>query len=116
MNIDHVVPRSRGGASSWETRVLSHRSVNEKKANRLAHEAGLRLLRKPDVPRALPVTLQLEVNRVAFRRESGLVDDFRHRRMRVDGRVDFRAGEFLVEREAHFGDELGGVLADDVRA
>ena len=56
-NIDHVVPRSRGGASSWENCVLSHRSVNEKKADRLPHEAGLRLQRLPTVPRALPATL-----------------------------------------------------------
>ena len=56
-NIDHVVPRSRGGASSWENCVLSHRSVNERKADRLPHEAGLRLLRKPHTPRALPATM-----------------------------------------------------------
>lgn len=31
-NIDHVVPRSRGGASSWENCLRSHRSVNEQKA------------------------------------------------------------------------------------
>jgi 5-methylcytosine-specific restriction endonuclease McrA len=55
-NIDHVIPRSRGGASSWDNCVLSHRSVNEKKANRLPQEAGLRLLRDPSVPRALPAT------------------------------------------------------------
>lgn len=59
-NIDHVVPRSRGGASSWENCVLSHRSVNEKKADRLPHEAGLRLRRKPDVPRALPATVLIQ--------------------------------------------------------
>jgi 5-methylcytosine-specific restriction endonuclease McrA len=56
-NIDHVVPRSRGGASSWENCVLSHRSVNEKKADRLPHEAGLHLLRKPNAPRAVPATV-----------------------------------------------------------
>jgi len=55
-NIDHVIPRSRGGASSWENCVLSHRAVNEKKADRLPQEAGLRLLRSPLVPRALPAT------------------------------------------------------------
>lgn len=59
-NIDHVVPRSRGGSSSWENCVLSHRSVNEKKANRLPHEAGLRLQRPPTVPRALPATLLIQ--------------------------------------------------------
>jgi 5-methylcytosine-specific restriction endonuclease McrA len=55
-NIDHIIPRSRGGASSWDNCVLTHREVNEKKADRLPHEAGLRLLRKPSVPRALPAT------------------------------------------------------------
>jgi 5-methylcytosine-specific restriction endonuclease McrA len=55
-NIDHIVPRSRGGATSWENCVLSHREVNEKKAARLPHEAGLKLLRKPHAPKALPAT------------------------------------------------------------
>jgi 5-methylcytosine-specific restriction endonuclease McrA len=58
-NIDHVIPRSRGGASSWENCVLSHRSVNEKKADRLPHEAGLRLLRTPHVPRPLPAMMMI---------------------------------------------------------
>lgn len=53
-NIDHIVPRSRGGASSWENCVLSHREVNSRKADRLPQEAGLRLLRKPTVPRRRP--------------------------------------------------------------
>jgi hypothetical protein len=60
--------------------------------------------------------LQLEVNRVAFGGESGFVDDLAHGGVGVDGGVDFLAGEFLVEGKAHFGDELGGVLADDVCA
>ncbi|MDP5004575.1 MAG: HNH endonuclease, partial [Verrucomicrobiales bacterium] len=56
-NIDHIVPRSRGGASSWENCVLSHRTVNERKADRLPQEAGLHLQRKPAIPRALPATV-----------------------------------------------------------
>ena len=55
-NIDHVVPRSRGGASSWDNCVLAHREINSRKANRLPQEAGLRLVRLPAVPRALPAT------------------------------------------------------------
>ncbi len=55
-NIDHIVPRSRGGDSSWENCVLSHRMVNERKADRLPQEAGLRLLRAPTTPRARPAT------------------------------------------------------------
>lgn len=56
-NIDHVIPLSRGGASSWENCVLSHREVNSRKSDRLPHEAGLRLLRDPTVPRAVPASL-----------------------------------------------------------
>lgn len=56
-NIDHVVPRSRGGASSWENCVLADRKINTRKADRLPQEAGLRLQRPPVTPKAVPVTL-----------------------------------------------------------
>ncbi|MEO7100909.1 MAG: HNH endonuclease [Luteolibacter sp.] len=56
-NIDHVVPRSRGGASSWSNCVLSHREVNFRKADRLPQEAGLCLLRSPTIPRAMPASM-----------------------------------------------------------
>lgn len=59
-NIDHVVPRSRGGPSTWENCVLSHREVNERKADRLPQEAGLRLLRKPNAPRPVPATFLIQ--------------------------------------------------------
>jgi 5-methylcytosine-specific restriction endonuclease McrA len=56
-NVDHVVPRSRGGATSWENCVLAHKEINSRKANRLPHEAGLRLRRQPAAPRELPATV-----------------------------------------------------------
>lgn len=55
-NIDHVLPRSRGGQTSWENCVLAHREVNSKKGARLPQEAGLRLLRDPRVPKPVPAT------------------------------------------------------------
>jgi 5-methylcytosine-specific restriction endonuclease McrA len=55
-NIDHVVPRARGGQSTWDNCVLAHRDVNSRKGSRLPHEAGLTLRRRPGVPRMLPVT------------------------------------------------------------
>ncbi len=55
-SIDHVVPVSRGGRSTWENCVLAHKSVNHRKADRTPDEAGLRLLRRPLPPRELPVT------------------------------------------------------------
>ncbi|CAN5619643.1 HNH endonuclease [soil metagenome] len=59
-NIDHVVPRSRGGPTSWENCVLAHREINSRKGSRLPAEAGLRLLRQPIAPRELPVTLLIK--------------------------------------------------------
>jgi 5-methylcytosine-specific restriction endonuclease McrA len=58
-SLDHVVPRSRGGADSWENLVWSAKEVNQRKANRLPHEAGLRLLAVPRAPKELPVSALL---------------------------------------------------------
>lgn len=55
-NLDHVVPRSRGGRDSWDNLVWAAREVNTRKGNRLPHEAGLRLLRAPVAPREVPVS------------------------------------------------------------
>ncbi len=55
-NIDHIVPVSRGGASNWENCVLADRKINSRKGNKLPEEAGLKLLRRPAVPREVPVT------------------------------------------------------------
>jgi 5-methylcytosine-specific restriction endonuclease McrA len=49
-NIDHVVPRSRGGAHSWDNVVASCRACNARKEDRLLTEAGLRLRRPPTAP------------------------------------------------------------------
>lgn len=58
-NIDHVIPRSRGGGTSWENCVLAAKDINSRKADRTPAEAGLRLLKTPTAPRELPVTLLL---------------------------------------------------------
>lgn len=58
-NIDHIVPVSRGGKTSWHNCVLSCKRVNNRKANRTPAEAGLQLLKEPDAPRVLPSTLFL---------------------------------------------------------
>jgi|SRR6266850_684707 len=55
-NIDHVVPRSRGGKDAWENCVWSSKAINSKKGNRLPHEVGLKLLKAPRALPELPVT------------------------------------------------------------
>ncbi|MSO78387.1 MAG: HNH endonuclease [Acidimicrobiia bacterium] len=51
-NIDHVVPRSRGGPHTWENVVASCRACNARKEDRFLHEANLRLRRAPQAPAA----------------------------------------------------------------
>jgi len=58
-NLDHVVPRSRGGADTWENLVWSAKEVNQRKADRLPHEAGLTLLNVPRAPKELPVSAMI---------------------------------------------------------
>lgn len=58
-NIDHVIPRSRGGKTDWHNCVLTHKDVNSKKANKTPEEAGLKLIRKPQDPKELPSTFYI---------------------------------------------------------
>ncbi|MDI1431515.1 HNH endonuclease [Polyangium sorediatum] len=51
LNIDHVVPRSRGGVDSWENLVTACRPCNLRKGRRTPEEASMRLLRTPTAPR-----------------------------------------------------------------
>ena len=58
-NLDHVVPRSRSGKDAWENLVWSAKEVNQKKADRLPHEAGLKLISVPRAPKELPVSAMI---------------------------------------------------------
>ena len=48
--IDHVVPRSRGGAHTWENCVAACRTCNSRKADRLLEELGWTLKVTPTAP------------------------------------------------------------------
>ena len=58
-NLDHVVPRSRGGQDTWENLVWSDKTINSRKGNRLPHEAGLKLLAVPRAPKELPASAMI---------------------------------------------------------
>jgi 5-methylcytosine-specific restriction endonuclease McrA len=47
LTLDHVVPRSRGGRSSWENLVACCYRCNNSKGDRTPEEAGIKLARKP---------------------------------------------------------------------
>jgi 5-methylcytosine-specific restriction endonuclease McrA len=50
-NVDHVIPKSRGGLHAWENVVAACRRCNSRKENRLTHEVGLTLHRRPAAPK-----------------------------------------------------------------
>jgi 5-methylcytosine-specific restriction endonuclease McrA len=49
-NLDHVVPKSRGGTHTWDNVVAACRRCNSRKENRLIEDAGLRLAHRPVAP------------------------------------------------------------------
>lgn len=55
LTIDHVVPRSRGGQTSWENCVLACFRCNSRKADRTPDEASMRLKKKPIEPTWRPI-------------------------------------------------------------
>ena len=54
LNLDHVIPRSRGGTSAWENVVCCCLDCNRHKGGRTPQEAGIALLRKPLRPKWTP--------------------------------------------------------------
>ncbi|MEY2468173.1 MAG: hypothetical protein QOF21_871 [Actinomycetota bacterium] len=51
-NIDHVVPRSRGGTHTWDNVVAACKACNARKEDRLLHEINMHLRRAPSTPHA----------------------------------------------------------------
>jgi 5-methylcytosine-specific restriction endonuclease McrA len=63
LNLDHVVPRARGGVTSWENVVAACYACNTKKGGRTPEEAGMRLLRAPVQPSGFRATASLWIAR-----------------------------------------------------
>jgi 5-methylcytosine-specific restriction endonuclease McrA len=66
LNLDHVLPRSQGGKTTWENVVCSCVPCNLKKGGRTPEQAGMKLLRKPFRPRWTPL-FRGAIRRVTYR-------------------------------------------------
>ena len=53
-NLDHVVPRSQGGTSTWENVVCSCQGCNRRKGGRTPEQAGMKLIVRPRKPAWTP--------------------------------------------------------------
>lgn len=58
LTIDHIVPKSKGGKTTWENLVTACNPCNNRKDNKDLHEAGLMLRTVPKMP-----------NRITFLRQ-----------------------------------------------
>src|SRR5256714_2730656 len=52
LTVDHVVPKSKGGSSSWDNIVASCAPCNRRKGDALPRQVGMRLLKQPRQPHA----------------------------------------------------------------
>jgi 5-methylcytosine-specific restriction endonuclease McrA len=57
LTLDHVMPRSRGGSTTWENVVTACGPCNRRKGNRTPDEANMALLSVPGRPRFVAVVM-----------------------------------------------------------
>lgn len=55
LSLDHVIPRSRGGTTTWENVVCACLRCNVKKGGRTPKEARMKLVRQPVRPKRSPL-------------------------------------------------------------
>jgi 5-methylcytosine-specific restriction endonuclease McrA len=55
LSLDHIVPRSQGGATSWENIVCACIDCNVRKGGRTPKQAHMSLIRKPEKPKRSPL-------------------------------------------------------------
>jgi len=63
LNIDHVMPKSRGGKTVWTNVTTSCVNCNSKKGNRTPEESGMSLITRPYKPHWSTVRVTFKVNR-----------------------------------------------------
>lgn len=55
LNLDHVIPRDKGGRTRWDNIVTSCFRCNNRKANKLPHEVNMHPANPPRAPRWRPL-------------------------------------------------------------
>jgi 5-methylcytosine-specific restriction endonuclease McrA len=65
LTFDHVLPRSRGGKTTWENIVTACVACNKAKSDRTPAEAHMKLLKQPRKPVYLPaMTVKMDMQRL----------------------------------------------------
>lgn len=63
LTLDHVLPRSRGGVTSWENCIAACSACNHRKGGRTPEEAGMALRAAPRAPKYVAFALIGELSR-----------------------------------------------------
>lgn len=74
--VDHIKPQSKGGRDTWENLVITDKDVNSQKGNKTNEEAGLKLIRQPQAPKPMPLSLLIrEVKHPTWKKFLIHIDD-----------------------------------------
>jgi 5-methylcytosine-specific restriction endonuclease McrA len=63
LTVDHILPRSKGGPTTWENVVAACRDCNHRKGGRTPEEAGMELMTVPRQPQFVAFALLGELER-----------------------------------------------------
>jgi 5-methylcytosine-specific restriction endonuclease McrA len=74
LSIDHVIPRSRDGKSSWTNVVTACKECNVRKGERLLENTDMNLLRQPSVPSHNPI-VKKRANQQKYKAWQSFLDD-----------------------------------------
>ena len=74
LSLDHVVPRSQGGVSSWDYIVCACLKCNVRKGGRTPRQAHMALIRRPEKPKRSPV-LNLKLTQSKYQSWQAFLDN-----------------------------------------
>jgi 5-methylcytosine-specific restriction endonuclease McrA len=74
LSLDHVIPRSQGGATTWENIVCACVDCNVRKGGRTPRQANLTLIRKPEKPKRSPI-LNLKLTQKKYHSWQSFLDN-----------------------------------------
>ena len=73
LSLDHVIPRSQGGQTTWENIVCACVDCNVRKGGRTPRQANLTLIRKPEKPKRSPI-LNLKLTQKKYQSWQSFLD------------------------------------------
>ncbi len=74
LSLDHVVPRSQGGMTTWENIVCACVGCNVRKGGRTPKQAHMSLIRKPEKPKRSPM-LNLKLSHTKYQSWRSFLDN-----------------------------------------